>query len=97
MPAITVRVVDQFGKSTVHPICAAARIFASIAGTKTLSPPNIERIRFLGYEILLDDAPAIVAARQTHAGSLGAARGATFEPTASQIRTGLTVPVLELR
>ena len=97
MRSITIRIVDQFGKTTAHPVCAAAHVFASIAGTKTLSEANLQRIRLLGYEIQLDAAPAIAAGRQMAPQIANAVRGAAFLPSPAQISAGLSVAALGLR
>jgi hypothetical protein len=48
---ITVRVKDVYGKTNIYPACAASHIFASIAGTNTLTPDTIKRIKTLGYQV----------------------------------------------
>ena len=51
MKRITIEQRDQYGTKTYHPVCAIAKTFASIAGTKTLTFENLRRIASLGYEI----------------------------------------------
>ena len=51
---ITVRVKDVYGKQNIYPACPAAHIFASIAGTNTLTPDTIKRIRTLGYQVNIE-------------------------------------------
>ena len=48
---ITVRMKDQYGKPVFYPACAASHIFASIAGTNTLTQPTLQRIKSLGYQV----------------------------------------------
>lgn len=48
---ITVRVTSNYGQRVVYPVCETARIFADIAGTKTLKPTTINSIKALGYKI----------------------------------------------
>ena len=48
---ITIEIKDVFGVLKFYPVCKDALIFASIAGTKTLSEGNLRRIIELGYEI----------------------------------------------
>ena len=48
---ITVRAKDQYGSTVYHPVCAAAKTFAAIAGTKTLTREVLIRIDELGYVI----------------------------------------------
>jgi hypothetical protein len=49
--AIHVRVMDVYGKRVVYPVCDHAKVFASIAGTKTLTEVTLRCIQKLGYEI----------------------------------------------
>jgi hypothetical protein len=48
---ITVRITQVYGARTVYPVCETAKIFADIAGTKTLKPTTINSIKALGYKI----------------------------------------------
>lgn len=48
---ITIEIKDVFGQLKYYPVCKDALLFASIAGTKTLSEVNLRRILELGYEI----------------------------------------------
>jgi hypothetical protein len=48
---ITVEIRDVYGKPTVYPMDTAARIFADIAGTTTLTDMTLKRIKALGYHI----------------------------------------------
>ena len=48
---VLVRVTDVYGKRVVYPVCDKAKLFASIAGTKTLTEVTLRCIRKLGYEI----------------------------------------------
>lgn len=48
---ITIEIKDVYGQPKVYPVCDKARIFAEIAGTKTLLPTDIQRIQVLGYEV----------------------------------------------
>lgn len=50
-PSITVEIRDVYGKPTVYPKDAAARTFADIAGTTTLTDMTLKRIVALGYQI----------------------------------------------
>jgi hypothetical protein len=49
--AIHVRVLDVYGRQVVYPLCDKAKVFASIADTKTLTETTLRCIRKLGYEI----------------------------------------------
>ena len=46
---VLVRVV--YGCETAYPVCDKAKLFAKIAGTKTLGPTVLSSIKALGYEI----------------------------------------------
>lgn len=59
MNTITVRIVTQYGNERIFPACANAELFASIAGTKTLSRANIEHIKALGFAV--EVAPEITS------------------------------------
>lgn len=48
---ITVEVRDIYGNRVIYPLCEAARLFAQIAGTKTLTQQSIKCIKALGYSI----------------------------------------------
>ena len=48
---ITIERRDQYGAPVYHPIDDAAKAFARIARTKTLTPDALAIIRALGYEI----------------------------------------------
>lgn len=53
-PTITVRVTQNYGCRAVYPVCNEAKIFADIAGTKTLKPQTIDLIKKLGYVISVE-------------------------------------------
>jgi len=46
---VLMRVV--YGCETVYPVCEKAKLFAKIAGKKTLGPTVLSSIKALGYEI----------------------------------------------
>jgi hypothetical protein len=50
---ITVRITSVYGQKTVYPVCETAKIFAEIAGTKTLKSTTINAIKSLGYKIIV--------------------------------------------
>jgi hypothetical protein len=53
MLSITVRIADQYGNKVIVPVCEQAKLFARIAGTKTLTKDAILAIKALGYGITL--------------------------------------------
>lgn len=48
---ITVEIRDVYGIRTVYPACQTAKLFARLAGTKTLTSHAIDTIKQLGYSI----------------------------------------------
>lgn len=50
---ITVRIANQYGTEVIHPVCEQAKLFAAIAGTKTLTKDTLLNIKRLGYGITL--------------------------------------------
>ena len=42
---------NVYGIERVYPVCTKAKLFASIAGNKTLLPDVIELIKKLGYNL----------------------------------------------
>lgn len=54
---ITVEIKEVYGNKTVYPICPAAKTFAAIAGTKTLTFQAISNIKSLGYQVIVQQQP----------------------------------------
>lgn len=50
---ITVEIKNVYGNTTIYPVCAKAKLFADIAGTKTLTFAAIHKIKFLGFEVIV--------------------------------------------
>ena len=48
---ITIEIKSQYGQTVAHPICCKAKLFAKIAGTKTLTLETLKAVKALGYEI----------------------------------------------
>lgn len=48
---VHVRVMDVYGRQVVYPVCDKAKVFASIADTKTMTDSTLRCIRKLGYTI----------------------------------------------
>lgn len=59
---IQIEVRDVYGVQTVYPVCEAAKLFASIAGTKTLTHRVLCDIEALGFEIVQVAKPFSVRA-----------------------------------
>lgn len=51
---ITVLVKDQYGQQVFHPVCETAKLFASLAGTKTLTPHALNLISQMGYTVKME-------------------------------------------
>lgn len=50
---ITIAIKSVYGNRTIYPVCSAAKVFAAIAGTKTLTQQSIGLIQSLGYTIVV--------------------------------------------
>ena len=46
---IQIEIKRVYGNIVAYPLCPQAKIFASIAGTSTLTSSNLKRIQALGY------------------------------------------------
>lgn len=53
---IFVEVRNIYGESKAYPACEKAKIFAEIAGTKTLTLATMRQIKRLGYAIEIKTA-----------------------------------------
>lgn len=62
---ITVRIRSVYGIETVYPACDHAKLFARIAGTKTLTTHALRDIRLLGYDIEAEREEPRILARLT--------------------------------
>ena len=51
MKFIEVTIKQQYGNTVIYPACDDAKLFASIAGTKTLTEAALQNIRGLGYKV----------------------------------------------
>lgn len=51
MPSITIEIRTVYGNRSIYPVCDTARLFAQIAGTKTLTASALDVIRSLGYQV----------------------------------------------
>lgn len=52
-PIVYIKKGDQYGRVVYYPDCDASRVFAEIAGTKTLTMDVIKRIKLLGYKVMI--------------------------------------------
>lgn len=51
---IKVQIKQNYGVDTVYPLCEKGRVFARIAGTKTLTEQTIKLMKQLGYTLELE-------------------------------------------
>ena len=48
---ITDEIKNVYGVQTVYPVCAQAKFFAALAGTKTLTTQAVKLIKQQGYSL----------------------------------------------
>lgn len=53
MQQVTIEIKQVYGNETIYPVCDNAKLFATIAGTKTLTRASLQCIKALGYEIVI--------------------------------------------
>ena len=58
MDTIILKVKNVFGKLLVYPVCQKSRAFAHLTGKKTLSPSDLDDIRFIGFRIGFNNLPS---------------------------------------
>ena len=51
MESVTVKIRNVYGEDKIYPVSDKAKLFANIAGTKTLTDYTIAKIKELGYTI----------------------------------------------
>lgn len=60
MNSITIKVTKNYGVEAIYPIDENAKVFARIAGTKTLTRSTLSMIKELGYEIKVEQYQLVV-------------------------------------
>lgn len=50
---ITVSLKSQYGNQVIVPVCKQARLFAELAGTRTLTTQAVWVIKAMGYLVLV--------------------------------------------
>ena len=50
---ITILAKSNYGTQAFYPVCDAARLFADIAGTRTLTPRTLRSVKALGINIIV--------------------------------------------
>lgn len=51
MKSIQIQIRNVYGNETIYPICSQAKLFARLAGTKTLTQSALLLIQELGYTV----------------------------------------------
>lgn len=49
---VEVAIKNVYGVDKIYPVCENGKVFAQIAGTKTLTTDTIAKIRKLGYTVI---------------------------------------------
>lgn len=57
---ITVEIKTLYGIDRIYPVCPKAKLFADIAHTKTLSKHDIDKIKELGYSIIVQQETRVL-------------------------------------
>lgn len=52
--SIKVQVRSVYGNEVIYPICEKAKLFARLAGTKTLTWQAVQTIKALGYTVAVE-------------------------------------------
>ena len=59
---IVIEIKNVYGVEKVYPVCEHAKMFSDIAGTKTLTVEVLDRIKALGYELILEQKSGLAQA-----------------------------------
>lgn len=51
MSEVQIKAVRQYGNWVYYPLCDKAKLFAQIAGTRTITPLVVTAIKRLGFEL----------------------------------------------
>jgi hypothetical protein len=54
MNSITVKVTKNYGVEAIYPVSDEAKVFARLAGTRTLTRQTLELVKKLGYAITVE-------------------------------------------
>lgn len=49
---VVVDIRNVYGNEAIYPVCDNAKLFAELAGTKTLTRQAVETIKKLGYDVI---------------------------------------------
>ena len=61
-PRCIVDIKQVYGNETVYPVCENAKLFAQLAGTRTLTRSALSVIKQLGYDIQVSHSAVIAKA-----------------------------------
>jgi len=51
---IVVKVKNVYGNDLIYPVCEHAKMCAELTGTKTLSQRNVDTLKRLGFEFIVE-------------------------------------------
>ena len=54
MKEIKIKIKAVYGNDVIYPVCSDARLFAELAGTKTLTKQAVNVIKNLGYTVTVE-------------------------------------------
>jgi len=54
MNSITIKVTKNYGVEAIYPVDDNAKVFAALAGTKTLTRSTLTLVKRLGYEVKVE-------------------------------------------
>lgn len=60
--AIVIEIKHVYGVEKVYPVCEDAKMFSDIAGTTTLTVETLDRVKALGYELILEQKSGLAQA-----------------------------------
>jgi hypothetical protein len=61
MNSILIKFKNVYGTEAIYPVCDKAKLFAQIAGTRTLTNATLRDVKALGFEIRVSTGAARAA------------------------------------
>lgn len=52
-PKIEVQIKNVYGEEKIYPVCDKAKVFCAMLQQKTLTKPDIDKIKQLGFRVFL--------------------------------------------